>query len=163
MTSFPWAFGMEPWCSGNPYTGCRQHHLVIFLSQCRSCQTGCRGARTQSARINCCLKLQLNLRLLVFLFSIHFQSSSRSTIAWWRIWPPTHLCGSMVKNPPANAGATGAAGLIPGLGRTPRGRHGNPLQYSCLQNLMDRGVWQAIVHRVAKSWTRLSTHTHPFL
>lgn len=36
VTSFPWAFGMEPWCSGNPHTGCRQHSLVNFLSQCRS-------------------------------------------------------------------------------------------------------------------------------
>ena len=42
------------------------------------------------------------------------------------------------------------------LGRSPEGGHGNPLQYSCLENSMDRGVWQAIVHGVAKSWTRLS-------
>ena len=44
---------------------------------------------------------------------------------------------------------------IPGLGRSPGGGHGNPLQYSCLENPMDRGVWQATVHRVAKSQTRL--------
>ena len=42
---------------------------------------------------------------------------------------------------------------IPGLGRPPGGGHGNPLQYSCLENPMDRGAWQAIVHRVAKSHT----------
>ena len=42
---------------------------------------------------------------------------------------------------------------IPGLGRPPGGGHGNPLQYSCLENPMDRGAWQAIVHRVAKSQT----------
>ena len=45
---------------------------------------------------------------------------------------------------------------IPGLGRSPGGGHGNPLQYSCLENPMDRGVWRAIVHGVSKSRTRLS-------
>ena len=64
-----------------------------------------------------------------------------------------------VKNLPANAGD---AGLIPGLGRSPGGGHGNPLQQSCLENLMDRGVWQDTVHRVTKSWTRLKQlSTHP--
>ena len=47
-------------------------------------------------------------------------------------------------------------GLIPGLGRSPGGGHGNPLQYSCLENPMDRGVWQEAVHGAAKSRTRLS-------
>ena len=52
-------------------------------------------------------------------------------------------------------------GLIPGSGRSPGGEHGNPLQYSCLKNLMDRGTWWATIHRVTKSRTRLkqlSTH-----
>ena len=68
----------------------------------------------------------------------------------------------MVKNPPAGAGDVRDTGSIPGLKRFPGGGHGNPLQYSCLKNSMDRGAWQAIIHRVAKSWTqlkRLSTHT----
>ena len=66
--------------------------------------------------------------------------------------------GSVGKNPPANAGD---AGLIPGSGRFPGEGNGNPLQYSCLKNPMDRGAWQATVHRVAQNWTplkRLSTH-----
>ena len=50
-----------------------------------------------------------------------------------------------VKNPPANAGDTGS---IPGLGRSPGGESGNPVQYSCQDNPMDRGVWQATVHGV---------------
>ena len=50
----------------------------------------------------------------------------------------------------------GDPGSIPGLGRSPGGGHGNPLQYSCLENLMDRGAWCTIVHRVIKSGTRLS-------
>ena len=59
----------------------------------------------------------------------------------------------VVKNPPASAGDVRDMGLIPGLGRSPGGGHGNPLQYSCLKNLMDRGSWWATVHRVARSWT----------
>ena len=51
---------------------------------------------------------------------------------------------------PALAGRFFTTGSIPGLGISPGGRHGNPLQYSCLENLMDRGAWRAIVHRVAK-------------
>ena len=68
--------------------------------------------------------------------------------------------GSAVKNPPANAGALGS---IPGLGRSPGEENGNPLQYSCLENPKDRGAWQATVHGVTNTQTRLSdshTHTH---
>ena len=50
----------------------------------------------------------------------------------------------MVKNPPANVGDSGDAGLIPGLGRSPGGGTGNPLQYSYLENSMDRGSWQSM-------------------
>ena len=57
----------------------------------------------------------------------------------------------MVKNPPAHAGDIGNACLIPGLGRSPGGGSGNPLQDSCLKNSMDRGAWRAIVDGVAKS------------
>ena len=60
--------------------------------------------------------------------------------------------GSVVKNLPANAGDVGS---IPVLGRSPGERNGNPLQYSCLENRMDRGAWWATVHGVAKSWTQL--------
>ena len=56
----------------------------------------------------------------------------------------------MVKNPLANAGDIRGAGLIPGSEKFPGGRHGNPLQYSCLGNPMDRGAWWATFHRVAK-------------
>ena len=61
--------------------------------------------------------------------------------------------GSVVKNPPANAGDAGDADSIPGLGRSPGGGNGNPFQDSCLGKPMDRGAWWAIVHRVAKSQT----------
>ena len=61
--------------------------------------------------------------------------------------------GSVVKSSPADAGG---AGSIPGSGRSPGERKGNPLQYCCLGNPMDRGAWQATVYGVAKSQTRLS-------
>ena len=62
----------------------------------------------------------------------------------------------MVKNPLANAGSTRDMGLIPELGRSPGEGNGNALQYSCLENPMDRGAWQSIVHGV----TRVG-HTNP--
>ena len=70
---------------------------------------------------------------------------------------------SVVKNLPANAGATGDSGSIPGSGRSLGVRNGNPLQYSCLENPMDRGAWQATVHELTKSQTQLSAHTHTLM
>ena len=72
----------------------------------------------------------------------------------------------MVKNPPANVGDIRDGSLIPGSGRSAGGGHGNPLQYSCLENPMDRGAWQATAHGVAKNQTqlkRLSRHAHKTL
>ena len=76
--------------------------------------------------------------------------------------------GTSGKNPSANAGDIRDADSIPGSGRYPGGGHGNPLQYSCLENPMDRGVCWATVHRVAEldtteatnTHTRVRTHTH---
>ena len=59
----------------------------------------------------------------------------------------------MVKNPPANAGDTINVDSNPGLGRFPGGGHGTPMQYSCLENSMDKGAWWATVHGIAKSRT----------
>ena len=56
----------------------------------------------------------------------------------------------MVKNMPANAGDVRDEGLVPGLGRFHGGQHGNPLQYSCLENFMDRGAWLATVQRLQR-------------
>ena len=66
------------------------------------------------------------------------------------------LGGAVVKNPSANAGEAGDAVLIHGSGRSPGVGNDNPLQYSCLENSMDRRVWRAMFHGVAKSWTQLS-------
>ena len=62
----------------------------------------------------------------------------------------------VAKNSPANAGDARDVGLIPGSGRSPGEGNGNPVQYSCLENPMDRGTWLATVHGVAKGQTRLS-------
>ena len=78
-------------------------------------------------------------------------------------WRPPAWASQVVlvgKNPSANAGNIRDAGSIPGLGRSPGGGHGNPLQYSCLENPTDRGAWWATIRRVTKSRTWLSTHTH---
>ena len=64
--------------------------------------------------------------------------------------------GAVVKNLPASVGDARDVSSVPGSGRSLGVRNGHPLQYACLGNPMDRGAWQAIVHRVAKELTRLS-------
>ena len=66
--------------------------------------------------------------------------------------------GSVIKNPPANAGDARDVGSIPGSGRSPGVGNGHPLQYFCLENPMNRGAWRATVHGVAKIQTWLSRH-----
>ena len=72
--------------------------------------------------------------------------------------------GASSKEPSANAGDIRDGSSIPGLGRFPGGGHGNPLQYSCLENPMNRGAWQATVHRLQRvghnwsNWAQHSTH-----
>ena len=63
----------------------------------------------------------------------------------------TFLVAQMVKNPPANAGDTEDTDLVPGLGRSPGEGNSSPVQYSCLENPMDRGDWRATVHRGTES------------
>ena len=95
--------------------------------------------------------------------------ATHSSVLAWRI-PGTGECsglpsmglhrvgpGSLVgKESACSAETTGNMGSIPGLGRPPGGGNGNPLQYFCLENPMDRGAWQATVHGVTKSRTQLS-------
>ena len=69
----------------------------------------------------------------------------------------------MVKNPPFNAGGVRDTGLTPGLGRCPGGGNGNPLQYSCLGNPIDREDWRATVHRVTESDMTVTEHNYHIL
>ena len=87
-------------------------------------------------------------------WSLSGQLSGAQGMKYW-LYPG----GLMAKNLPANAGDGGNVSSIPGSGRSPWGGHGNPLQYSCLKNPMDRGPWWATVHGVTRSQIRLSTHT----
>ena len=84
------------------------------------------------------------------------QLSSLTELNWTEMSKETSLVAQTVK---ASAYNAGDLGLIPGLGRSPGEGNGNPLQYSCLENSMDRGAWQATVHGVAKSRTQLSHFT----
>ena len=68
--------------------------------------------------------------------------------------------GSAGKNSPSNAGDTRDTSLIPGLGKSLGEGNGNPHQYPCLENSMDKGAWRATVSGVTGSWTRLGTHAH---
>ena len=74
----------------------------------------------------------------------HIEIKEKCIIAWG-------FPGGTVKNQPADVGDTRDAGLIPGLGRSSGEKNGNLLQYSCLENSMDRGAWQAAVHGVSES------------
>ena len=93
------------------------------------------------------------------------QKKKNSNLVSIRCFPYSHPLLFMICSPwlsgeesAYNAGVTGATGSIPGPGRAPGGGHGNPLQYSCLENPMDRGAWQATVHGVTKNWIRLRRH-----
>ena len=83
------------------------------------------------------------------------QLVSLSPISSWHMLGRGSQVALVVKNLPANAGDVRDAGSIPGWGRSPGVGNGNPLQYSCLENLTDRGAWWATIHRVAKSQTWL--------
>ena len=84
-----------------------------------------------------------------------------------QIWLPLRRDGTsqvliMVKSPPANSGDLRDEGSIPGSGRSPGGRHGNPFRYACLENPLDWRAWQATVHRAIQSqndWSSLAQHT----
>ena len=87
--------------------------------------------------------------------------SCSESIVCWCVNVGASQVGLVVKNAPVNAGYIRVLGLIPGSRRFPGGERGNPLQYSCLENPMDRRAWQATVYGVAKSGQDLATNTFP--
>ena len=94
--------------------------------------------------------------------NLHFNSIFLVILMHTKIWEPLFRIVQQLKNMLANAEDTGDAGLILRSGRSPGRGNGNPLQYSCLKNHMDRGAWKAIVQRVTKSqahdWVTKYTH-----
>ena len=154
------SYGFPPWCPGKDGTGCRG---AVYVG--RTGEAGralpCLWAESGPART----PLPIGWR--------------ESQTCSWRVgrlcswshttWAP-FLFGDFLpggSDSKESACSAGDLGSIPGLGRSPGGGHGNPLQYSCLENPMDRGAWRATVHRVAKSRTRLSSKSQfssvPFL
>ena len=102
----------------------------------------------------------------MYFFLDYFTLYNRLQNCFELYFPTASQVVLVVKNPSANAGDVRDACLIPGLGRCPGRGHGNPLQYSCLENPMDRGAWWATVHRVAESAmpeATLHTPMHTFL
>ena len=89
-------------------------------------------------------------------YYVHAKTKDKDLFVLFLVSLRTSLVAHMVKDQPAN---TGDRGSIPGSGRSTGEENGNPLQYSFLENPTERGAWQATVHGVAKSQTRLSTHT----
>ena len=97
--------------------------------------------------------------------SLHFHWLTDHYILWCIWWYMVyfwHPCGAVVENPFASAKDVRDVGSVPGLGRSPGAGNGNPLQYSCLDNFMDRGAWQAVVHGITKSQTWLSDEHYTF-
>ena len=95
--------------------------------------------------------------------TVHGVAKSRAQLSNLTFFLRASQVAQVVKNLPANTGDIRDTDSVPGLERSPGGGHGNPLQYSCLENPMDRGACQAIVHGLAKSWTqqkRLSMHAY---
>ena len=108
-----------------------------------------------------CFQVPVQCLFVVWPWASHFTSLTlrfficKQSSAW------ASQVAQCVKNPPASGGDIRDTDSIPGLGKSPEGKHGNPLQYSCLENPMDRGAWWATVHAVTKSQTGLkqfSTH-----
>ena len=128
-------------------------HMVSLASRNMPCIWGVIRTCGKKMKLHALLwDFQLNAVLLGFLIK-KFSSTTFSLGFAGR---------GVVKNPPANAEDAGAAGSIPGSGRSPGGGTCNPLQSSCLENPMDRGAWPATVHGVTKSRTWLSMHAGTF-
>ena len=125
-------------------------HQLLAASQRRGWVWGMLGTRKLAGNIETSVRKQEGAGgrgrwVSEFAFPSVFQRASQVAL--------------VIKNPRADAGDARDAGSIPGLGRSLGGGHGNPLQYSCLENPMDRGAWRATVHGVAQSCTLLKWHS----
>ena len=130
FSSFPRCdWYVSPLCN---YHGCTHHPFSIELLQ------SILSTLTRVTILKCKLDPVPSILKYFKVFLVHLRFSTR--LPWWL-------------NGKESACSTGDTGSIPGLGRSPGGGHGNPLQYSCLENPMDKGAWPVIVHSIAKSRT----------
>ena len=130
--------------------------IAIIISNCSS------ATRTQNYELLQLLQSALDHKYcfnLVLAFTQQFWICSILSHTPCKVGSPNHSVG---KESACNPGATGDMDLIPGAERSPGGENGNPLQYSCLENPMDRGSWRATVQRLTKSLTQLSKHARMF-
>jgi len=129
--------------------------LLFFMSLSQSFTVFCLNYQNKSIPWTQILQLAL-LRGIQQLYGTEIIGNIYITVKYINMCVPyvwASQVALVVKNLPANVGDARDAGLIPGLGRSPGGGHGNPLQYSCLENPMDRGVWRSTVHGITQSWT----------
>ena len=106
----------------------------------------------------------LSVSFYLFIFYHPGTYTKHNSLAWAVFFKRASQVARVVKNPPANAGDLRDLGSVHGSERSPGEGHGNPLQYSCLENFMDRGAWQATVHGVIRSQTQLKwLGMHSFL
>ena len=103
--------------------------------------------------------IHIHIHIYVYIYIYTFKKS----FVYIHIHTWASQVALVVQFPPATEGDIRDAGSIPGSGRSPGGGHGNPFQYSCLENLMGRGVWQNIAHRVTKSWLSMHAHIHVYV
>ena len=116
------------------------------------------GVETEGRNEQWCHNLQLKHKSMV-------TPQSRDVLQLYYLVLYMYICASLGSDGKESTSKTGDQNSIPGLGRSPEGGHGNPLQYSCLENPMYPGAWQAIIHGVTKNQTQLKwlTHTHVYM
>ena len=124
-----------------PLPACRSFSQILCISHCVQHVEGPLGPQVRAEE-----QRSVILGVCVCLCGPHLGSGL------YMSWLPRWLSG---KESACNARPAGDIGLIPGPRRSPGGGHGKSFQYPCLENPVDRGAWQATVHRVTKSWTRL--------
>ena len=136
------------------------NHESILLSEKKSVTKGCIQYESIAMKCPKQANIEIESRLVVFpglrgrneegrlAYGISF--GDNENVQKLILVMATHWVVLVVKNLPANARDIRDMGFIPGLGRSPGGGHSNPFQYSCLENLKDRGAWWATVHRVGK-------------
>ena len=161
------SFGQQSWeCHWSNYSNDSNKNIANLLFLIPDLISGDRQVWWIKWRYHLCFQMRYNykvmsLMLLCYLLTVGIQGPQKKN-SNFREFPLTHLTKGSINAPAIRWLDTGDSVLISGLGRSPGEENGNPPQYSCLENSMDRGAWQTIVHGVTKSqtWPSNWTHTH---